>query len=167
MMGVPRLLGQALAYAAFALAIGVFSSAPAYRHLPEDAATIKLSLRHAGKLVSACRDRTPEEMQNLPPNMRAPQVCPRERSPLTLELDIDGSRVLSEVLPARGLHGDGRASVYRRLTVPAGAVEVSVRLKDDVNAEGFQYQSTRAVTLEPAEVLVIDFDEQRGVFEIL
>lgn len=162
-----RYAGQALVYGTFAALLGVCSTDPAYRHLPEDMATIKLSLRHAGKLVSECRDRTAEEMANLPANMRAPQICERERSPLLLELDIDGKSVYSEILPPRGLHGDGRASVYRRLTVPAGAAQISVRLKDDVNSPGFQYESTQAVVLAPARVLVIDFDEQNNRFEML
>ena len=162
-----RYVGQAVAYAAFAGTIAVFSNGPPYHHQDTDSATIKLSLRHAGVLVSACRNRTAEELANLPANMRAPQICERERSPLTLELDIDGSPVYSEVLPPRGLHSDGRASVYRRLTVPAGAIEVSVRLKDDVNSEGFQYQASRRLELQPSQVLVIDFDEQNGRFELL
>ena len=162
-----RYTGQAIAYGAFVAVIGVLSNSPAYRHQAEDAATIKLSLRHAGKLISACRDRTPEELANLPANMRAPQICERERSPLTLELDIDGTPVYSEILPPRGLHNDGRASVYRRLSVPAGEIQVSVRLKNDVNQEGFQYETSRRLTLKPAQVLVIDFDEQNERFELL
>ena len=162
-----RYSGQTVVYGAFAVLLGVCSTAPAYRHLPEDMATIKLSLRHAGKLITECRDRTPEEMANLPANMRAPQICERERSPLILELDLDGESVYSEVLPPRGLHGDGRASVYRRLSVPAGSMQLSVRLKDDVNAEGFQYETSREVLLAPAQVLVIDFDEQNNHFEML
>lgn len=162
-----RYTGQAIAYAAFAGVIGVLSTSPAYRHQAEGDATIKLSLRHAGKLISACRDRTPEELANLPANMRAPQICERERSPLTLELDIDGTPVYSEILPPRGLHNDGRASVYRRLSVPAGEIQVSVRLKNDVNQEGFQYETSRRLTLKPAQVLVIDFDEQNERFELL
>ena len=99
--------------------------------------------------------------------MRAPQICERERSPLTLELDIDGTPVYSEILPPRGLHNDGRASVYRRLSVPAGEIQVSVRLKNDVNQEGFQYETSRRLTLKPAQVLVIDFDDQNERFELL
>ena len=162
---VLRYLGQALAYGAFIWVIAVLSNA-AYQHLPEDQATVKLSVRHAGKLVSECRERTQEEMANLPPNMRAPLACPRERSPLVLELDIDGQSVIRETLPPRGLHNDGLASVYRRLSVPAGRLEVTVRMNDDVNVDGFPYAETRVVELAPAEVLLIDFDnaEQRFSF---
>mgnify|MGYP001811622592 CR=1 FL=1 len=159
--------GQVVAYGAFALLIGFFSRAPVYQHLPDGMATIKVSLRHAGQLLGECRQRTPEEMANLPPNMRAPMVCPRERSPLLLELDLGGERVFSELLPPSGLHGDGRAAIYRRLTVPAGHTEIEVRMKNDVRSSSFHFESRYAGVIEPAQVLVIDFNEQAGRFTFL
>jgi len=83
-------LGQALLYGLFAAVIGVFSHWPPYRHLAGDLALIKLSLVHTGKPVGDCHQRPAEELAALPPNMRAPQTCPRERSPVIVELDIDG-----------------------------------------------------------------------------
>ena len=38
----------------------------------------------------------------------------------------------------------------------------SVRLRDDVRAEGFTHRLQQRVTLTPAQVLVIDFDGERG-----
>jgi len=142
----------------------LLASGPTYQHLAPDLATIKLSLRHAGELVADCRDRTAAELAQLPPNMRAPRICQRERSPLRLELQLDDAPVYAETLPPRGLHKDGRVSVYRRLSVPAGNVRIAVKLKDDVRAAGFQFERTGTVRLAPAEVLVIDFDEQAGGF---
>jgi hypothetical protein len=159
--------GQVIAYVLFVAFIGAFSNSPPYQHLADDTATVKLSLRHAGQLMGECRQRTPEEMADLPPNMRAPAVCPRERSPILLELDLNGELVYSETLPARGIHNDGRASVYRRLSVPAGMTHVTARLKDHVESEEFHYTSSYEATLAPAEVLVIDFNEQRGEFDFL
>ena len=159
-----RYLGQAAAYAAFIGFVGLLAPGPTYQHLAPGLATIKLSLRHAGALVADCHERTVAELTALPPNMRAPQICPRERSPLQLELRLDDERVYAETLPPRGLRKDGRVSVYRRLSVLAGDVRVAVKLKDDVRADGFQFERTGTVTLTPAEVLVIDFDEQAGGF---
>jgi hypothetical protein len=159
-----RYLAQATAYGVFVAVVGLLAPGPTYRHLAPELATIKLSLRHAGELVSDCRDRTAAELGQLPPNMRAPQICPRERSPLQLELRVDDEQVYAETLPPRGLRKDGRVSVYRRLSVPAGDVHLAVKLKDDVRAEGFQYERTGTVRLAPAQVLVIDFDEAAGGF---
>ncbi|MGZ8716882.1 MAG: hypothetical protein ACXWYO_07200, partial [Gaiellaceae bacterium] len=84
-------VGQALLYGLFALLIGVFSQWPPYRHLAEDQALIKVSFSHHGKPVSDCRPLTAAELAKLPPNMRAPVKCPRERSPVTVEVDLGGT----------------------------------------------------------------------------
>lgn len=161
---IVRWIGQFVAYATFVGVVGALAPGPTYRHLEPGLATIKLSLRHAGKPVAACRERTADELAQLPPNMRQPQVCPRERSALSLELSLDDRIVYAETLPPRGIHRDGRASVYERMSVPAGEIEVTVRLKDDIRASGYQYERTQRVALAPADVLVIDFDADKGDF---
>jgi hypothetical protein len=159
-----RAIGQLAAYGAFVTLLGCLEPGPAYEHLAPELATVKLSLRHAGALLADCRNRTAAELAQLPPNMRAPQICERERSPLQLELRVNDAPVYAETLPPRGLHNDGRVSVYRRIPVPAGPVHVAVRLKDDVRADGYQYAREATLTLAPAEVLVIDFDEHAEEF---
>lgn len=151
-------VGQALLYGAFALFIGVFSQWPAYRHLDDDQAVIKLSFSHTGKPVADCKRQTPEELAKLPPNMRAPVRCPRERSPVVVELDIDGKTVVRHSARPSGLSRDGASSVYERLVVPAGTHRVAVRLSDDKRQPGFGHQLEQVVTLAPAQILVVDFD---------
>lgn len=155
-------LGQALLYGLFALLIGVFSGWPSYRHLPADQALIKVSFNHQGKPVSDCRSATPQELAKLPPNMRAPVVCPRERSPITVELELDGSPVLRHVARPAGLSHDGASAFYQRVPVLAGSHRLVVRLKDDVRSPGFDHVREAHVTLKPAQILVIDFDPGKG-----
>jgi hypothetical protein len=154
--------GQAVLYGLFALAIGVFSHWPSYRHMAPDMALIKLSLVHAGKTVGDCRKQTPEELAKLPPNMRAPTTCPRERSPITVELDIDGAPAARVVAPPSGLSRDGASALYRRLPVQAGERLIQVRLRDDNRSSSPSYTAERRLTLAPAQVLVIDFDAGKG-----
>jgi hypothetical protein len=156
--GAAAWIGQALLYGAFALAIGVFSHWPPYRHLAADQALIKLSFSHAGKPVSECTAQTPQELAKLPPNMRAPLRCPRERSPILVELDIDGAPALRHAAQPSGLSKDGASSVYHRIPVLAGEHRIAVRLKDDVRSSGFNHRREATVTLRPAQILVIDFD---------
>jgi hypothetical protein len=160
--GLRAWAGQFVLYGLFALAIGIFSHWPPYRHLAADLALIKLSLVHTGKPVGDCRTLSPEELAKLPPNMRAPLQCPRERSPVTVELDIDGLPAARAQAPPSGLSRDGASAIYRRLPVAAGERLIAVRLRDDVRAEGFSYTLERRVTLAPAQVLVIDFDAEKG-----
>ncbi len=154
--------GQALLYGLFALAVGVFSQWPTYRPLGPDEALIKLSLVHVGKPVSDCRPLSAQELARMAPNMRAPMSCPRERSPVTVELDIDGAPVVRVVANPSGLSRDGASAIYERLPVKAGERVLQVRLRDDVRSEGFGYTLERQVTLAPARVLVIDFDAAMG-----
>jgi len=161
-----RYAGQAAVYVLFCAGLAYFSDAPAYRHMDPGAAVIKLSLTHAGKPVSECRRRTPEELAALPPNMRVAEECPRERSPLHVQLAVDGVLRVDAVREPTGLHGDGAATVYHRLTVPAGRHELVARMSDSVRVEGFSHERRADVNLEPRQVLVVDFDTEQGGFVI-
>jgi hypothetical protein len=160
--GAAAWAGQLALYGLFALVIGVFSHWPVYRHLAPDAALIKLSLVHAGQPVGDCRRLSADELTKLPPNMRAPTQCPRERSTVTVELDIDGTAAARVAAPPSGLSRDGASAVYRRIPVTAGERLIQVRLRDDVRSPGFAYTLERRVTLAPAQVLVIDFEAEKG-----
>ena len=158
-----RFLAQALLYVPFMALIGYFSTGPAYRHLDPGEALVRLSFSHAGAGVSECRRRTPEELAKLPPNMRAPLDCPRERSPVTVELEMDGELVYRVVAAPSGLRRDLASTVYWRRAVPAGAHRFTARLKDRREGD-FNYVREIAVTIEPGRVLVIDFNAAQGGF---
>lgn len=155
-------LGQAILYLAFAGFIGVFSHWPPYRHLKPDEALVKLSFVHTGKPAGECRKRTPEELEKLPPNMRAPMECPRGRSTVSVEMDIDGKPAARIDAQPSGLSRDGASSVYQRVVVNAGERLIAVRMRDDARTPGFDYTAERRIALKPSQVLVVDFDSQRG-----
>ena len=155
-------LGQFLLYALFAGVIGVFSRWPVYQHLAPDQALVKLSFTHSGKPVGDCVRQSEAELAKLPPNMRAPIKCPRERSPVTVEVDIAGVTALRRSAAPAGLSRDGASAMYQRLVVSAGEQRIAVRLNDDARRAGFTYQRDVTVKLAPAQVLVIDFDAEKG-----
>ena len=148
--------GQACAYALFAALLGYFSTSPAYQQLPDDYALVKLSFSHAAQRKQPCRERSAEELAKLPRNMRISMDCPRERSNVVVELEMDGQPLYDAVLPPSGLAHDGVSSVYRRVPVRAGTHRFVVRLKDTEQG-GFGYVREQAVSLAPGRVLVIDF----------
>jgi hypothetical protein len=158
-----RFVAQALLYVPFMALIGYFSTGPAYRHLDPGEALVRLSFSHAGARVSECRQRTPEELAKMPPNMRAPLDCPRERSPVTVELEMDGAIVYRIVAAPSGLSRDLASTVYWRRVVSAGAHRFTARLKDKREGD-FNYVKEIAVTLDPGRVLVIDFNPGQGGF---
>jgi hypothetical protein len=156
-------LAQGAVYLLLALGIGYFSDRPAHTHFPPDMALIKLSFAH-GAQKEECRRRTEEELAKLPPNMRRPMVCSRERLPVTVELLLDGVRLYEAVLPPTGLAGDGPSRAYQRFAVPPGRHELRARLRDSDRADGFDYERAVVVELAPAQSLAIDFRAEMGGF---
>jgi|SRR5689334_4574269 len=154
--------GQIVLYAAFAGFIALFSAWPQYHPLAPDQALIKLSFSHAGLLAQDCRRRSAEELAKLPPNMRAPMECPRERSPVRVQLALDGHTVAQRAVPPSGLAHDGASTLYERFVVPAGAHDLSVKFNDSVRVPGFNYAREQRIELRPLQVLVIDFNPQQG-----
>jgi hypothetical protein len=154
--------GVLLAVAAIAATV---SDWPVYRSIPEDAAVVKLSFTHsAGRRSAECRRRTPEELARLPPNMRRPMDCPRERRPVATELAIDERVVFSAELPPSGLSRDGPSQVYRRFVVPAGDHTIVARLRDTPRTSGYDHQRAETVTLRPGQSMAIDFRPELGGF---
>ncbi|MBM3392315.1 MAG: hypothetical protein FJY34_10135 [Betaproteobacteria bacterium] len=154
--------GQVLFYGLFAAIIGYFSTSPDYTHLEADKALIKLSFAYHGEPVGECRERSPEELAKLAPNMRVAKVCPRERSPITVKLDLDGQPLVEAVAPPAGLSKDGASTLYRRFEVPAGEHFISVKMNDNVRVQGFNLVREEKLTLKPSQILVIDVRKDHG-----
>jgi hypothetical protein len=156
-------IAQVLLYVPLMALVGYFSSDPRFSAIGADEALVRLSLIHSAERRHPCRTRSPEELAKLAPNMRAAQECPRERSPLLVELEVDGTVVLRREVPPAGLRKDGNAALYERLPLPAGRHRIVARLRD--RPEGaFNYQREATVDLAPGRVLLIDFVAAKGGF---
>jgi hypothetical protein len=159
--------GQVIAYALFAVVIGYFATRPAYTHLAPGKAVIKLSFSHAGQHKGECRQLTQEELNKLPPNMRRPMDCPRERLPLLIELELDGQLLYQDELPPSGLAGDGASTAYKKFPVDSGQHHLVARLRESGRTDGFDYEKEAEVTLAPQQNFVIDFRPELGGFLFL
>ena len=159
------LIGQAAVYAVIATVVGYFSDAPAYVHFPADRALIKLSLIHGGQR-KGCRERTPEELNQLAPNMRRTLVCSRQRFPVVVELELDGHDLYHALLLPTGLFSDGPSWAYVKFAVPPGPHKLEVNLRDSGRTEGWDYNREADIDLKPLQNLVIDFRAESGGFLI-
>ncbi|MCK5479584.1 MAG: hypothetical protein KAJ06_00500 [Gammaproteobacteria bacterium] len=162
-----QFLGQAIAYSLFAVAVGYFSTRPAYTHYDPDKAVIKLSFSHAGQHVEECRRLTQDELNRLPPNMRRPTECLRARVSLLVEAEMDGQLIYREELAPSGLASDGTSTVYRKFPVGAGQHHLVVRLRDSRRTSGFDYEKSADIMLQPQQNFVIDFRPELGGFLFL
>lgn len=162
MKRLARYAGQALAYAAFAALLGFFATSPVYNPVDPRAAMVKLSFSHVGQRKSECRRFTPEEIANLPPNMRRPLDCPRERLPVTVELELDGQVLAHHEIQASGLSHDRASSVYHKYVVPPGRHRLVARLRDSARTSGYDYERAADIELDPRENFVVDFHADAG-----
>lgn len=154
-----RGVAQIVVYGLFAAFIGYFSAAPLYRHLGPDQGLLRLSVRHAGHIVADCRKRSAEELAKLSPQLRVAQDCPRERSPVHVRVELDGTVLYDESFAPAGLRRDGTSSGYRRQAIPAGDHLLRVQVNDDVRVDGFTYDSHRELKVRPGDIVLIDLGE--------
>ena len=156
-------IAQIALYVPLMALVGFFSTEPRFSAIGAGEALVRLSFIHAAERKYPCRKRSAEELAKLAPNMRAAEECPRERSALHIQLEVDGRVVLDHAAPPAGLRRDGHAAVYCRLPLPAGRHRVVVRLRDRPEG-GFNYQREETVELAPGRVLLIDFVAAKGGF---
>lgn len=167
MARLARYAAQVALYAAFALVVGYFASAPVYTHMEPDKALIRVTFRHPGAPRGECRRLSQEELEKLPPNMRRPLECPRQRVSLLLELVLDGEVLFHDWLPPSGLNEDGAATAYQRFVVEPGSHHLVARLRDTRREEGFDYEKEINFELEKQQNFVIDFSPETGGFLFL
>ncbi len=149
--------GIVAAFAVFAIVVGYFSESPDLRLRGAEAALIKLSISHQGKLRYECRERSAEEMEDMPANMRRPLDCPRERWPLQVSLRMDEKSLFDAEVPPTGLAKDGTAYVYRRLPVPAGEHTLRLSVLDSQDPDAEADRRTKTLELAPGQVLVVEY----------
>jgi hypothetical protein len=157
-----RYAAQIVLYAAFAAVVGYFSTQPAFTLLQPNEGLLRLSLLSPGKPRFDCRQRSPEELAKMPPQMRTQADCPRERSPVRVRVELDGIAVVDTSFPPAGLSRDGASAGYRRLPVPAGTHELRVQVNDDARRSGFIYERAERVAIAPGQIVLIDFNPERG-----
>ena len=157
-----RIAGQVAAYAAFAAVIGLFASWPPYSLLEADQALLRLSFSHPGKVSTECRQRTPEELAKMQPQMRTPTDCQRERSPVQVRVVLDDRVLVDRAYPPAGLSRDGASSGYWRTPIAAGTHKLAVTLRDDVRPNAPTYQREASLDVKPGQIVLIDFKPDQG-----
>ena len=153
-----KTIGQLVAYAAFFIVVGILSTRPELRLMADDEASVSISFSHAAKRVGECRRLSQEELMALPPNMRKPEDCPRERHPLRIVLIMDEQTLYQATLPPTGLWADGKSTVYQRIRVAAGVHDFSIYVNDSGMPESFDFENAATITLLPGQNLVFYFD---------
>jgi hypothetical protein len=161
-----RILAQVAIYGLFLALVGGLSDAPVYQRMEPDQALLRVVFSHSGQPIHECKRLSQAELNALPPNMRNPVDCPRQRLPIQVELQLDAQTILAAAVPPSGLWGDGEATLYEQFQVPAGPHRLTIRMRDSSRSEGFDYQLDRRVHIKEMQNLVIGFDPGSKQFVI-
>jgi len=157
---------QVINYSIFMGLVWYFSILPPYHQLEENQALITFTMSHVGKHVTECKKMSYEELMKLPPNMRKPMDCPRERSPVVMELQLNDEVIFSHTAQPLGLYKDQGIDIYQNIKVSAGKHRIKAMLNDDVKVEGPIYQHEDDIHIKPEQHLIIQFDSGEGGFTI-
>ena len=156
-ISIKRVFGQLLFYILLMVFIGYFAEVPEFEYSPQTHGDLKVIIRHSGKLLGECIEPDPEEQKKLALNMRAPMICPRERSPVYVRLSLDDKLVLDKsVLPA-GLHNDGISAEYRNFPIQAGKVRVTLVINDSQGDEKSTHTFNQEISIDPGESVALEF----------
>jgi len=161
-----KLFYEILAWAAFCVVIGLLSVWPSYGVVDVKDAIVTVTFSHAANRIGECRQLTQEELNKLPPNMRKPSDCPRERHPVRFELRSGDTVLYDDVLLASGIWSDGKANVYRRVVVPAGPHDLFVGMSDSGRDTGFDYEDIAHIDIAPGRNVVVRFNTELQQFTI-
>ncbi len=156
--------GQALAYLLFMAFIGALSVWPEYRLLRPAEAMISMTFSHAGQRLGECRQLSQQELEELPPNMRRPADCPRQRHPVFVRLVANDDVMFEDILPPSGFWEDGKSNLYRRFRIEAGHYSLKPGLNDSGGTATMDSEQQFDVSITPGENLVIGFDQESREF---
>jgi ferredoxin/coenzyme F420-reducing hydrogenase delta subunit len=142
-------------------AITVLVSQLPYRspHSPEP--ELVVSFNHSGAILEP-RKLTKEELEERLPHMRAQINVTRERSPVRLRIQVDGSTVLDQSYRPKGLANDGPSIAIARLSMKPGRHEVAVDLADSANADDWTQHWRDTVEFSDGRIRVVLFDGKNG-----
>ena len=157
-----RAVGIALILGLLAGTTAVLASALPWRQLGPEDAVLRLSIRHVTPPKVECKPLTPEQMAKLKPNMRRPVDCPRERWPLYVELERNGTLLYRGTQKPSGLWNDGAAAMHRAFRVPAGPQAIIVRMRDGGRRSGYDQVRAGTIELRPGQNFVIEYETGEG-----
>lgn len=161
-----KLLWEILAWVAFSAVVGLLSVWPRFEVVEAETAIVTITFSHAAQRVGECRQLTQEELNKLPPNMRKPSDCPRERFPVRIELRSGGNILYQDVLLPSGIWSDGKSNIYKRVEIDAGVHDLFVAMNDSGGDDSFDYENAAQLEVTPGRNVVIRFDPESEQFLI-
>lgn len=134
-MKKPARIGiQVVAWTALGLVVAAFADGPRFDPLPAGHGRLTLAVAHLSERREPCRQLSEAERQALPPTRRVSEVCERARSPVDIELTVNGQPLVRQTFKPSGLHEDGRIYSMKRWSLPAGDHDLALTMRPHSDA---------------------------------
>lgn len=158
-----------------AVVVGVFSTWPAHTFTDPGVMGIIVSFKKVTDKAHTCDERELAEFHaaaaKRPKHMqRANMECgSRERVPLGLAIWVDDVQMADIKLPPSGVHRDSACYIYKKFLFPAGERRVRIAMRSSRGAKDgeFDYKFETVVKGESRSAIVVSFDSEKNVFQIL
>jgi len=178
-----RLALAAAVVLASGAALAALSSMP-YTAESGDRAMVRLAWRARGERVRECHRLSAEKLARLPQHMRQEETCERRILPYRLQVDLDGVRVIDELVRAGGAREDRPLFVFRDLSVLPGTHHLQVTFEregtpaapgreeeeEEVDATEADRRTRETparraldvpVVLVPRQIVLVTYDDER------
>ena len=131
----------------------------------EHEALVRLSWRVDGISLEECRQRSDEELANLPIHMRNPEACIGRIAPYRLQVALNGTLLVNDTIHPGGARGDRPIYVLSDFPVDPGEHRVQVRFDPILlpgttwlpGAQPLSFDQT--VSLGQREIVLVTLDD--------
>ena len=154
-----RILGQVIFYFLLVSLIGYLSGSPEITVYDVGETELKLVIRHSGLVAGECRSLSETELKQLPPNMRVPMICPRGKSPMSVDLTIDETLYFEDIINASGIHNDGVITTYQVFQLPVGTRHIEMTAVAETHAGRFIDKFDEFVEFSEDRVVVLQLND--------
>jgi len=122
-----QIIGQGVFYCFLIVLLSQLTTKPTIIVNQADETTLKLVIRHSGKILGKCEPLSKLKQDNLPTNMQRLVNCPREKSAMDVELKLNNKIVYKETIIPSGIHNDGVLAEYISFTLKSGKINLEAK----------------------------------------
>jgi hypothetical protein len=161
---IRQVAGAAVLFVAVSWALSAFAAWP-WQAAREDAARLRLSLRHVTAFAEQGAALSPDELAKLPPHMRPTDGTTRttrRRADALLSLSVDGRTIVERRYRPTGYRNDGPVHAYDEVDLPAGTHDVRVTLVEATggHADAPAYTFDQRITIPARRTPLLQFHDR-------
>lgn len=158
-LGRTQIIGQVIFYAIIMAVLGYFSSSPEITLQNNNDTSLKLIIRHSGRIEGKCEPLSKLEQDKLPTNMQRLVNCPRQKSPLKVIISVDDEMIYNATIKPSGIHDDGVLADYSVFTLKAGTRHIVASAITNTHEGEFVDRYNAKIDVNPNHIVVLQLDD--------